>query len=804
MKNLKIGQKLAIVFAIIIAGIAFVASYGINTIGSMTMHSQAMKDNNMVGVGMVTEISNILSEQRVDVLKLVYEDGTSAAGEQLAQSINETDSKLQEMFGAIQNTDVAEEYQGNLDSLKQSYEAYKTELNKVVQLLESGSDQAAVISQAAAADDAAAGITEALGAINEYNQSQADTMINSDQNNQWFSMLLMLGISAGTVTVAILLAIGVTRGITKPIGKIVDAADRLAQGDTGLELDIHKKDETGMLARAFQKMTDSIKLLTADADMLSKAAAEERFGVRADAGKHMGDYRKIIEGVNATMDTIVEKMFWYETMLDSIPFPVSVTDKDNKIRFINKKAEEMFRLKRKEALGNDYKGWKADAEYLVKNGLSPELARELSAREFQADASEIRNLHGESTGKIEVLQDVTAKSHAENYSRREVKKLSANLRLLKEGNLHLDFSVEEGDAFTRQEHDNFQEINRNFEEAVCAIEGYIRELTHILGNFAEGDLTENITSGFKGDFAALKDSTNRIVTEINRIFKDFNLAADQVTIGASQVSDGNQMISQGAAEQASAIEELSAAMSQLAEKTGLNAENSKQSNAMAMEAKNAAQLGNERMRDMMESMKGINQSSENISKIIKVIDDIAFQTNILALNAAVEAARAGLHGKGFAVVAEEVRNLAARSADAARETTELIEDSIQKVGAGTKIAQETALALGKIVETTEETVRLGEMIAAASGEQASGIMQVNQGIEQLSGVVQTNSATAQEGAAASEELSGQAELLKEKISRFKLKSSGGGTDPAQGSLPHKDSLEEGGMMRPFNMQSEKY
>lgn len=228
-------------------------------------------------------------------------------------------------------------------------------------------------------------------------------------------------------------------------------------------------------------------------------------------------------------------------------------------------------------------------------------------------------------------------------------------------------------------------------------------------------------------------------------------------------------LSQGATEQASSIEELTASVEQISVQTRENAQNAENAKDMTTETYSFAVQGNEQMTDMLEAMKDINESSSNISKIIKVIDDIAFQTNILALNAAVEAARAGQHGKGFAVVAEEVRNLAARSANAAKETTVMIEGSIEKVEGGTKIANETSQALTKIVEGVSKATELVAQIAVASNEQALGIEQVNQGLVQISDVVQTTSATAEETAAASEELSGQSDMLKSQVATFKLK-----------------------------------
>lgn len=331
------------------------------------------------------------------------------------------------------------------------------------------------------------------------------------------------------------------------------------------------------------------------------------------------------------------------------------------------------------------------------------------------------------------------------------------------GNLDIHLEIKSEDEVGMLAH-AFRTMSRNLQAIILDIDNVLSEMAN--GNFRVHTQTED---RYVGAYQSLLQSIRRINASLSSTLSEINVAADQVSGGADQVAAGSQALSQGSTEQASSVQELAATITEISSQVSENAGRAMSAKDKAVAVSGKVTEGNQQMQETLAAMGDIRSSSDEISKIIKTIEDIAFQTNILSLNAAVEAARAGSAGKGFAVVADEVRNLAGKSAEAAKTTTALIQQALASVEHGTKSLDTTAQTLNVVVGSVNEITEEVQQIADASEAQASAIEQVTLGIDQISSVVQTNSATAEESAAASEELSSQATMLKALVGKFKLK-----------------------------------
>ncbi|MDR2167864.1 MAG: methyl-accepting chemotaxis protein [Clostridiales bacterium] len=566
-------------------------------------------------------------------------------------------------------------------------------------------------------------------------------IINASTNT--LVTMVMITAFAVLIGLTIFVLISASRLVKSGIGRAVKgfraSSLALAQGE-GLKIDNYRDTSFGLgeLSQEFEQNLTIISNILEDISTMYNEFKVGNYRHKMDATRYQDAYAEIIRNINETVagitDSRTEVLEFFKQVVDG-DFGATLRKFPGQEAYINDIAESI-----RAAIMNLAEGIATMARHAQRGDLDYRLDSSLYKGEWISIVEELNK----------VLLSVS-------------KPFEETVEILK--------AIEQGDFSRRVEGDfsgGFAVIKDTLNTTSDAISSYISEINRVLENLATGDLRQKIDRAYVGQFASIKDSLNNISGSLNSTMSEIAMASNQVLLGAEQISVSSIELANGATQQASSVQELNTSIAMISAQTKQNADNAKEANALSGRSTENAKAGNEAMKQMLEAMVKIKESSSNISKIIQAIQDIAFQTNLLALNASVEAARAGEHGRGFAVVAEEVRSLANRSQGAATETTGLIEDSLDRVDAGSGIAESTAKALDIIVKNADEVLTIINNISASSQGQAEAVEQVSNGLGQISTVVQSNSAVSQETAAAAQQLSAQAQLLKELVAYFKV------------------------------------
>lgn len=620
-----------------------------------------------------------------------------------------------------------------------------------------------------------------------------------------------------TVIAAVLSALAgwlITRSITAPTHLLMESADKMAAGNFDFKLDIHNKDEVGALAKSVIAMQAAVQAMMADAVMLSKAAVEGKLATRADASRHQGDFRKIVAGVNDTLDAVIGPLNVAAKYVDDISrgaIPPKITDtysgdfntiKNNlnqAIDAVNALVADAVMLSKAAVEGKlatradasrhqgDYRKIVAGvndtldavigplnvaAKYVdeISKGSMPPAISDTYNGDFNTIKNNLNTLiqattqqaaaakaiaAGDLTVSVNVRSesDVLAKALVDVI--RAVKALVADANTLAQATVEGRLSVR---ADASQHQGDYRRVIEGINNTLESVVKPVNEVMSVMKAVENGDLTLSVQGDYQGNLRELRDMVNNTVAKVASVISEVLVAAEALSSASEQVSATAQSLSQASSEQAASVEETSASVEQMTSSIAQNTENAKVTDGMASQAAKQASEGGESVSATVAAMK-------QIAKKIGIIDDIAYQTNLLALNAAIEAARAGEHGKGFAVVAAEVRKLAERSQVAAQEIGEVASSSVD-------LAEKAGKLLDEIVPNIKKTSDLVQEITAASEEQSSGAGQINSAVSQLSQTTQQNASSSEELAATAEEMSSQVEQLQQTMAFFRLESSG--------------------------------
>ena len=716
-KNIKIGFKLGIGFGLAAIIVVILSVYSLSQLSKLNDSVHLLAEDRFPKTVWANDISSNINLVGRAVRNILLLKDTESMNKE-NKRIEDAKVAITENIEKLEKTVKSDKGKDLLRVLIKTREEYLFRQKEVVDLALNKKNNAAIEILFGAFRNAQNNYFTSVDKLLEYQDSLVVEAGNEAQSTYDGSMLLTLILSSFGILLSIGIAIFVTLSIRNPIRQCVEIADKVAKGDLSSKIDTTAKDETGVLLRALDAMMKNIKTLIGDSDMLTKAAIDGKLAVRAEATRHQGDFRKIVEGVNGTLDAVIGPLNVAAEYIDRISngdIPQKITDTYNgdfnEIKNNLNKCVDAVNF------------MVADSDMLAKAAMDGKLAVRAEATRHQGDFRKI----------IEGVNNT----------------LDAVIGPLNVAAEYVD-RIAKGDVphkITDSYNGDFNEIKNNLNMLIDSM----NQVTEIAKSIASGKLSIKVAKRSTQD--ELMSSLQKMIEDLTSFAINVQTSSEQVASGSSQISSSTEQISQMATEQSSSVEEVTSSMEEMNSSVVQNADNAKQTASISEKAAKDALEGGKAVSDTVKAMK-------SIAEKIVIIEAIAGQTNMLALNAAIEAARAGEHGKGFAVVATEVRNLAERSRTAAKEISTLSQESVD-------IAERAGKVMEEMVPQIQKTSELIQEINVSSSEQARGIEQVTKAIEQLDKAIQQNAAASEEMASTSEELSSQAESLKDVSGFFK-------------------------------------